>query len=237
MMERREPSLENFYEIFNIPYLASDTRIRGILNGLKEEAKNNKDEMEYKYIQLAEEYLLERRKPYDKYLKRHGVKFPKTKKEKKLALVKKTIAAGLIVAIGLSSTSYIIGKKTENLNSNVCVEYEVQEGDMLDELREKYGLRDISMSYLAISGPQRQTAAFNCGQDIYGFLAEDDVIVARTTMEKADKFVEDKGASKKSIEEIKEDLKEENAVGEFEKAFSGDNNVDFYAPTTEKALG
>ena len=52
--ERREPSLENFYEVFNIPYLASDTRIRGILNSLKEEAKNNKDEMAYRYIQLAE---------------------------------------------------------------------------------------------------------------------------------------------------------------------------------------
>ena len=109
--ERREPSLENFYEVFNIPYLASDTRIRGILNNLKEEAKNNKDEMAYRYIQLAEEYLLERRELYDKYLKRHGVKFPNTKKEKKLSLVKKTIAAGLIVAIGLGTTAVIQNEK------------------------------------------------------------------------------------------------------------------------------
>lgn len=232
--EQRDWGLPNYYELLNIPLNASRKDIKETLEKYKKNVRNSKELI---IIEAAEEYLIDNKERYDKYLKNRGVKFPLSKKEKRKKIFKGTIIAGVIVAIGLSSTYYISEKKAENLNSNVCVEYQVQHGDTLNELREKYGLRDISMSYLAISGPQRQTAASNCGQDISGFLAEDDVIVARTTMEKADKFVEDKGASKKTIEEIKEDLKEENAVGEFEKAFSGDNNVDFYNLTTEKTLG
>lgn len=231
--ERREPSLENFYEVFNIPYLASDTRIRGILNSLKEEAKNNKDEMAYRYIQLAEEYLLERRELYDKYLKRHGVKFPKTKKEKKLSLVKKTIAAGLIVAIGLGTTAVIQNEKQENINSNVCVEYAIQEGDTLNELRDGYGLRDISMSHLEISGAQRQFSADEIGQSIFDYVAVGDVVIGRTTKENADKLVE-KGARIISIEEARDLLGENNLVGRFKE-----NNGDFvfFIPNNEKSLG
>lgn len=233
MMERREPSLENFYEIFNIPYLASDTRIRGILNRLKEEAKNNKDEMEYRYIQLAEEYLLERRELYDNYLKRHGVKFPKTKKEKKMILIKSGIAAGLIVAIGLGSGAVINQKVEENINSNVCVEYVVQEGDTLNKLRDGYGLRDIAMSHLEISGAQRQFSADALGQSIYDYVAVGDVVIGRTTKENADKLVEE-GARIISIEEARDLLGENNLVGKF-KEENGD--FVFFIPNNEKSLG
>lgn len=233
MMERREPSLENFYEIFNIPYLASDTRIRGILNKLKEEAKNNKDEMEYRYIQLAEEYLLERRELYDNYLKRHGVKFPKTKKEKKMILIKSGIAAGLIVAIGLGSGAVINQKVEENINSNVCVEYVVQEGDTLNKLRDGYGLRDIAMSHLEISGAQRQFSADALGQSIYDYVAAGDVVIGRTTKENADKLVEE-GARIISIEEARDLLGENNLVGKF-KEENGD--FVFFIPNNEKSLG
>lgn len=235
--ERREPILPDFYKELGISYSVNGRRLSIELNQRKEEALMRSDKQLYEYIQLAEEYLLERREEYDKYLKRRGVKFSLTKKEKRKKLVRRAIITGLIVAVGLGSTYYISEKKAENLNSNVCVEYVVQEGDTLDELREKYGLRDISMSYLAISGSQRQTAAYNCGQDIYDFIAEDDVIEARTTMEKADRFVEDKGAEKKSIEEVMSSLDEENAVGEFGKATKGISNFDFYNPTVEKTLG
>lgn len=231
--ERREPSLENFYEVFNIPYLASDTRIRGILNSLKEEAKNNKDEMAYRYIQLAEEYLLERRELYDKYLKRHGVKFPKTKKEKKMILIKSGIAAGLIVAIGLGSGVVINQKVEENINSNVCVEYVVQEGDTLNKLRDGYGLRDIAMSHLEISGAQRQFSADTLGQSIYDYVAAGDVVIGRTTKENADKLVEE-GARIISIEEARDLLGENNLVGKF-KEENGD--FVFFIPNNEKSLG
>lgn len=231
--ERREPSLENFYEVFNIPYLASDTRIRGILNSLKEEAKNNKDEMAYRYIQLAEEYLLERRELYDNYLKRHGVKFPKTKKEKKMILIKSGIAAGLIVAIGLGSGTVINQKVEENINSNVCVEYVVQEGDTLNKLRDGYGLRDIAMSHLEISGAQRQFSADALGQSIYDYVAAGDVVIGRTTKENADKLVEE-GARIISIEEARDLLGENNLVGKF-KEENGD--FVFFIPNNEKSLG
>lgn len=232
--EQRDLGLLNYYEVLNIPMNASRKEIKETLEEYK---KNVIDPKELIIIEAGEEYLINHKKHYDNYLKNRGVKFPLTKKEKRKKLFRGAIITGLIVAVGLSSTYYISEKKAENLNSNVCVEYQIQEGDTLDELREKYGLRDISMSYLAISGSQRQTAAHNCGQDIYDFIAEDDVIEARTTMEKADKFVEDKGAKKKSIEDVMSSLDEENAVGEFEKATKGIGNFDFYNPTVEKTIG
>lgn len=232
--EQRDLGLLNYYKVLNIPMNASRKEIKETLEEYK---KNVTDPKELMIIEAGEEYLINHKEHYDNYLKNRGVKFPLTKKEKRKKLFRGAIITGLIVAVGLSYTYYISEKKAENLNSNVCVEYQIQEGDTLDELREKYGLRDISMSYLAISGSQRQTAAYNCGQDIYDFIAEDDVIEARTTMEKADKFVEDKGAKKKSIEDVMSSLDEENAVGEFEKATKGVSDFDFYNPTVEKTIG
>ena len=172
------------------------------------------------------------RELYDKYLKRHGVKFPKTKKEKKLSLVKKTIAAGLIMAIGLGTTAVIQNEKQENLNSNVCVEYAIQEGDTLNELRDGYGLRDISMSHLEISGAQRQFSVDEIGQSIFDYVAVGDVVIGRTTKENADKLVE-KGARIISIEEARDLLGENNLVGRFKE-----NNGDFvfFIPNNEKSL-
>lgn len=231
--EQRDLGLLNYYELLHIPMTASRKEIKEILDKYKKKANSK----ELIVIETAEEYLINHKDNYDKYLKNRGVKFPLTKKEKRKKVVRGAIIAGVIMAIGLGSTCYISEKKAENLNSNVCVEYQIKEGDTLNELREKYGLRDISMSYFAISGPQRQTAAYSSGQSIHDFLAEDDVLVARTEKEKADKFVNDKGAEEKSIEEVMSSLEEENAVGEFKEAFSGTNKVDFYSPITEKTLG
>ena len=232
--ERREPNLDNFYEVLNIPYLASNREVREILSEHETVAKNNKDVDYYKYIQFSKEYLLNKnlREKYDKYLKRHGVKFPKTKKEKKMILIKSGIAAGLIVAIGLGATAAIQNEKQENINSNVCVEYAIQEGDTLNELKDGYGLRDISMSHLEISGAQRQFSADALGQSIFDYVAIGDVVIGRTTKENADKLVE-KGARIISIEEARDLLGENNLKGKF-KEENGD--FVFFIPN-EKSLG
>lgn len=230
--ERRNPDLDNFYDTLGIPYLASDRKVKVILTKLKQEAINSKDEAYYRYVQFAEEYLLERRVEYDKYLKRHGVKFPKTKKEKKMILIKSGIGAGLIVAIGLGAIAVFNQKAEENINSNVCVEYEIQKGDTLNELRDEYGLRDIGTSYLEISGYERQASADALGQDICNYVAVGDVVIGRTTKENADKLVQ-KGARIISIEEARDLLGENNLVGKF-KEENGD--FVFFIPN-EKSLG
>lgn len=240
MNERREPVLRNFYEELEIPYLASDLKVAVLLEKRKKFAMETRNKELYEKVELAREYLVERRKIYDVYLKRHGVKFPLTKKEKRKRLIIGTIITGIIIGIGAGSAAKIVSERRENLNSNVCVEYEIEQGDLKNELTDKYGLRDISFEYMEIQGAQRQQAALNSGVEINDFLAVGDVIIGRTTKENADKLVNEKGAKIISLEEAIELLEDsglDSFAGEFAKAAKGENNIVFYIPSNEKVLG
>lgn len=154
----------------------------------------------------------------------------KTKREKKIKIIKKAIIGGTIVAVGLTgvilTTNYIQNKKQENLASNVCVEYTVEEGignKKLDDMFYEYGYA----SY-AVSGADRNLSS-NSGSPFEG-----DVIVGRTSEEKANELVEDHNAEIISPEEAISLLEENKSlVGEFKKTADGDNSFNWYA--VEKA--
>lgn len=231
--------IPNYYEMFNINYLEKQDRIISKLERIEEESLSKHDAKTYENVREAYYYLIKYRDRYDKKLKQMGVKFPLTKKEKRLKLFKRVIIGGIIVGIGVGATAQVKNIKEQNLNSNVCVEYEIGQGDTLDELEDEYGLRDINFSYHEISGIQRQQAAKNAGQDIYGFAALEDVIIGRTTKDKAERLVSEKGARIISKEEALDSLKgsKDSLVGEFEKAIEGNSDFEFYVPTNEKTLG
>ena len=89
--ERREPKLYDFYKELGISYLASDRRVMIELDKREKDAISRRDVKEQGFVQLAREYIgkdSQTRKLYDNYLKRHGVKFPLTKREKKIKLIK-----------------------------------------------------------------------------------------------------------------------------------------------------
>lgn len=240
MNERREPVLRNFYEELEIPYLASDLKVAVLLEKRKKFAMETRNKELYEKVELAREYLVERRNIYDAYLKRHGVKFPLTKKEKRKRLIIGTIITGVIIGIGAGSAAKIVSERRENLNSNVCVEYEIEQGDTKKQLQDKYGLKDISFEYMEVTGPYRQESAKISGVDVYEFLAAGDVIIGRTTKENANKLVNEKGAKIISIEEAVELLEQSglnSLAGEFAKTAKGESNMVFYIPSNEKTLG
>ncbi len=232
--ERREPRLYDFYEALDIPYLASDRRVMIELDKREKDAISRGDVKEQGFVQLAREYIgkdSQTRKLYDNYLKRHGVKFPLTKKEKKRKLIRNSIIGGTIIAVGLTgaiaTASHIKNERQENLASNVCVEYTVEEGitnKNLDDMFYEYGYA----SY-AVSGAQRNLST-NKGNPFEG-----DVIVGRTTKEKADKLVEEHGARIVPYEEAIFLLKDNNyLIGEFEKTDKGDSSFVWYVMEKEK---
>lgn len=155
----------------------------------------------------------------------------KTKREKKIKLIKNSIIGGTIIAIGLTGTiitaNHIKNERQENLKSNVCVEYIAEEGitnKNLDDMFYEYGYA----SY-AISGAQRNLSA-NKGNPFEG-----DVIVGRTTKEKADKLVEEHGARIISYEEAISLLLDNGyLIGEFKKTADGDNSFSWYVMEKEK---
>lgn len=232
--ERREPKLYDFYKELGISYLASDRRVMIELDKREKDAISRRDVKEQGFVQLAREYIgkdSQTRKLYDNYLKRHGVKFPLTKREKKIKLIKNSIIGGTIIAIGLTGTiitaNHIKNERQENLKSNVCVEYIAEEGitnKNLDDMFYEYGYA----SY-AVSGAQRNLSA-NKGNPFEG-----DVIVGRTTKEKADKLVEEHGARIISYEEAISLLLDNGyLIGEFKKTADGDNSFSWYVMEKEK---
>lgn len=234
--ENNDTSIKNFYEELNISPDLSRKEAQDILDERIKNARTKEEKMEY---ELAKEYIVNRKERYDRYLERHGVDLKGDKKKKKIfKVIRRVILVGTIVAVGITSlNAYVNNKTSEDLNSNVCVEYEVQEGDTRNELEEVYGLKDISFEYQEISGYQRQRAS---GGDTSRFLAAGDVIIGRTTKENADKLVAEKGATIITIEEAI-DLLEQSGLnslaGEFKKAAEGGSTFVFYAPSNEKTLG
>lgn len=232
--ERREPKLYDFYKALGISYLASDRRVMIELDKREKDAISKRNIKEKEFVQLAREYIgkdSQTRKLYDNYLKRHGVKFPLTKREKKIKLIKNSIIGGTIVAVGLTgvilTTNFIQNKKQENLASNVCVEYTVEEGIGNNDLKDMF--REYGYSHYAVSGADRNLSS-NSGSPFEG-----DVVVGRTTKEKADKLVEEHNAEIIPYEEAISLLEENNSLaGEFKKAADGDNSFDWNAVEKEK---
>ncbi len=232
--ERREPKLYDFYKALDIPYLASDRRVMIELDKREKDAISKRNIKEKEFVQLAREYIgkdSQTRKLYDNYLKRHGVKFPLTKREKKIKLIKNSIIGGTIVAVGLTgvilTANFIQNKKQENLASNVCVEYTVEEGIGNNDLKDMF--REYGYSHYAVSGADRNLSS-NSGNPFEG-----DVVVGRTTKEKADKLVEEHNAEIIPYEEAISLLEENNSLaGEFKKTADGDNSFDWNAVEKEK---
>ena len=232
--ERREPRLYDFYEALDIPYLASDRRVMIELDKREKDAISRGDVKEQGFVQLAREYIgkdSQTRKLYDNYLKRHGVKFPLTKKEKKRKLIRNSIIGGTIIAVGLTgaiaTASHIKNERQENLESNVCVEYTVEEGIGNNDLKDMF--REYGYASYAVSGAQRNLSA-NKGNPFEG-----DVIVGRTTKEKADKLVEEHNAEIIPYEEAISLLEDNDSLaGEFKKTADGDNSFDWDAVENEK---
>ncbi len=229
--ENNDLSIRNYYKELHLSKKLSRKELQDELDYMRKKTNNVDDLM---LIDLAEEYIVKNKERYDKYLERHS----KAKKKKIFKVVRNVILTGTIAAVGIASlNAYINNKNEENIKSNVCIEYEVQEGDTRNELEDVYGLKDISFEYEEISGYQRQQAS---GGDTSRFLAAGDVIIARTTKENADRLVKEKGATIITIEEAI-DLLEQSGLnsfaGEFKKAAEGGSTFVFYAPSNEKTLG
>ena len=246
MNERRDPVLPNFYKEFKIDYLASPSKINRVLEAKENEAKQSKNKELYYKVMLAKEYLgkPKMKETYDNYLKRNGVKFPLTKKEKRRVLIIGTIITGIIIGAGVGTgmrfSTRITSREQKNLNSNVCVEYQIKEGDTKTELENEYGIIDMCFSYMETTGAYRQLAAKEANVDIHDFLAVNDVIIGRTTEENAEKLVNEKGAEIITIEEAVDILEKSGLnsfVSEFKKAAEGKSIIQFHIPTKEKVLG
>lgn len=232
--ERREPRLYDFYETLGIPYLASDRRVMIELDKREKDAISRGDVKEQGFVQLAREYIgkdSQTRKLYDNYLKRHGVKFPLTKKEKKRKLIRNSIIGGTIVAVGLTgailTANYIKDDNERNMKSNVCVEYEVEQGITNTDLEDMF--YEYGYASYAVSGSERNLS-LNKGNPFIG-----DVIVGRTTKEEAEKLVENHEATIISYEEAISLLENNNSLkGEFKKAADGDSSFVWYVMENEK---
>ena len=220
------PPLENFYEIYNIPYLARKSEIEKILYIADRKAHNLEEK---RRAQLAFEYLAKDdkiRASYDNYLKRHGVKFPLKESEKrarrKFVVVTSAIMAGVLTIAGFSIDKALENKKEKelfDLENNVCIEYVVQEGDTKEFLNKTFA--EHSFSYLEVSG------LFRDAQMIYA----GDVVIGRTTKQKAEELVASGHARIISIDEAIELLGENNSlIGEFRSYAEGKSDFVFFVP-------
>lgn len=151
------------------------------------------------------------------------------KKGKHYRIAGSALVAGAIIIFGLGvATSQVGGAINDKfqesreleLNSNVCVEYEVQPGDTKGGLNEIF--KDIGSSYLAVSGSARNSDLLYVG----------DVIIGRTTKEIAEEL-ENRGIARIiTIDEAVEILGENHSlIGRFREYANGNRDYVFYVPT------
>lgn len=159
----------------------------------------------------------------DEYSKEtHKVKTTKKKKDKrKFVVAGSVIMAGVLTLVGFGSKTK--ENKLENMNNNVCVEYVVQNGDskdVLDGIFKEYG-----DAYYEVSGPFRNDNIVYAG----------DIVIGRTTKQKADILVEEGNARIISIDEAVELLGENHSlIGEFKNYANGESDFVFYVPEAKK---
>ena len=170
----------------------------------------------------------ERKKDYQKNMTKEEYtrKYEnKKRRQKRRKLQRAIIMGGLIVAIGLGSIMGVSEEKEKNLNlnSNVCVQYTVQEGDTYKDIG-KLGLRDWGFGSYEVSGAYRDSE----------FVYAGDVVIGRTTKENADYLVKQGLCEIITLEEAIEMLGDTHTLmGEFEKAAEGTSNIAFFVPTTK----
>lgn len=225
--ERREPKLYDFYKALGIPHLASDRRVMIELDKREKDAISKKNIKEKEFVQLAREYIgrdSQMRKLYDNYLKRHGVKFPLTKREKRIKLIKNSVIGGTIIAVGLTgailTANHIKKENQENLASNVCVEYTIEEGIGNDDLKDMF--REYGYSHYAVSGAERNLSP-NRDNPFKG-----DKVIGRTTEENAEELIESGSAKEVDIDKAIEEFEKLGTLkGEFENYADGNSKVPF----------
>ena len=220
--------LIDYYNYYDISYDASIEEIKQILDYEFKNALSSNDKTE---VQKAALYLLnpKTKESYDSYLKRHkfdeNVRKMEQKKKRVFKIVKKAVLIGTLVAIGLTAHNYKEVREQENLDNNVCVEYRVQEGDSYNYLEDTF--EDYSIVEYEVTGPYRDE------NKVY----KDDVVIGRTTEEKAVKLQENGSLRIISVDEAVERLEEDgNLKGEFKAYVNGDSDVAFYEPTNQKIV-
>lgn len=198
----------------------------------KEEDEMAKDL--YAFVNIANEHALEMKNKEDEIANKKEANrsykiYKEEKKKKKQARnleLKKLVAivvCGVTVFVGARLVNNLIVKKNldhNNLN-NVCVQYEVKEGDTknyLDDIFKEYGF-----SYYEVSGSYRDINKIYAG----------DTVIGITTKEKADKLVEEGRGKIISVDKAVELLSENNSLTpELKKYINGKSDVVFYIPTS-----
>lgn len=147
-------------------------------------------------------------------------KLIQTKNFKLKPLFTKVVTGALVIvcAFGISkAVSNHMDK--ENQKYNVCVEYEVQEGDTKDKLNDLF--KEYGFSYFDVSGAYRDA----------DFVYAGDVVIGRTTKEKADELVAAGLAKIISIDEAVDLLGKNNSLmGEFKAYANAKSDITFFVP-------
>lgn len=191
---------------------------------------------QYAFVKLANESYLKKKKEENDIINQReaerSYKIYKDEKNKrkqaknlKLKKVVSIVVCGVIVFVGAMSVSNLIKKNNNDDNknklNNVCVEYEVKNGDTKSDIDDIFG--EYGFSYYEVSGPYRNSNLIYAG----------DVIVGITTKEEADKLVEEGRGKIISVDEAVELLSENNSLTpELKKYQNGKSNLVFYIPTS-----
>ena len=170
---------------------------------------------QYAFVKLANESYLKKKKEENDIINQReaerSYKIYKDEKNKrkqaknlKLKKVVSIVVCGVIVFVGAMSVSNLIKKNNNNNNknklNNVCVEYEVKNGDTKSDIDDIFG--EYGFSYYEVSGPYRNSNLIYAG----------DVIVGITTKEEADKLVEEGRGKIISVDYAIELLSENNSL-------------------------
>lgn len=191
---------------------------------------------QYAFVKLANESYLKNKKEENDIINQReaerSYKIYKDEKNKrkqaknlKLKKVVSIVVCGVIVFVGAMSVSNLIKKNNNDNNknklNNVCVEYEVKNGDTKSDIDDIFG--EYGFSYYEVSGPYRNSNLIYAG----------DVIVGITTKEEADKLVEEGRGKIISVDYAIELLSENNSLTPKLKEYqNGKSNLVFYIPTS-----
>ena len=143
-----------------------------------------------------------------------------TKNFKLKPMFTKVVAGALVVVCAFGASKAVSNHMDkENQKYNVCVEYEVQEGDTKDKLNDLF--KEYGFSYFEVSGAYRDV----------DFVYAGDVVIGRTTKEKADELVKAGLGKIISIDEAVSLLGENNSLaGEFKAYANAKSDIAFFVP-------
>ncbi len=208
VLKRAENAYKALLDKNNIKY--SDDRLYDFAFNEKITAEN-KNRRQYRMIESEEENV------NYKIVKERKIR--QAKKVKIKPFWKGFVAGVLVCVCAFGSASGINHMKQQNEANNVCVEYQVQEEDSKNRLDNLF--REYGYSYLEVSGMYRNE----------NFVYAGDVVIGRTTKEKADELVAEGYARIISVDEAVELLGENQSLkGEFKAYAKGDSDMVFFVP-------